>query len=87
MSGMKGDTDNDKDLDDKENEGDNEGDEEVILGGEGESEKDGANVSFEPSRFGYASASSRLELESEWLGRSSKWMALVEESEERGCKW
>ena len=41
-------------------------------------------MSFEPSRFGYASASSRLEVKSEWLGRSSKWMALVEESEERG---
>ena len=63
---------------------DNEGDGEVILGGERESEKDGASVSFEPSRFGCASASRCLELESEWLGRLSKWMALVEESEERG---
>ena len=57
LSRMKGDTDDDKDLDDKENELDNEGNEEVILGGEGESERDGASVSFEPSRFVCASAS------------------------------
>ena len=41
-------------------------------------------VSFEPSRFGYASASRCLELESEWLERLSKCMSLVEEREERG---
>ena len=81
---MKGDTNDDKDLDDKENKLDNEEDEEVILGGERESERDGASVSYEPCRFEYASASSRLEVKSEWLGQSSKWMALVEESEERG---
>ena len=57
MSGMKGDTDDDEDMEDDENDRDNEGDEKDVLGGEGESERDGASVSFEPSRFVCASAS------------------------------
>ena len=36
-----------------------EGDEKDVLGGEGEPERDRASVSFEPSRFGCASAASR----------------------------
>ena len=57
MNGMKGDTDNHGDMEDSENDRDNEGDEEDVLGGEGETKKDGVSVSFEPSRFGCASAS------------------------------
>ena len=51
--------DDDGDMEDDENDWDNEGDEKDVLGGEGEPERDRASVSFEPSRFGCASAASR----------------------------